>query len=386
MSQQSAHLLALVSIIGSSASSSWAVPSFYPLSMSPSAVSADGLVVVGSSGPPQGAQQAFRWTAEEGMVGLGVLSPGVPLASYVPVGVSGDGSTVVGSGWKWTAATGMAGLSSLPGSTHAYVYGISSDGSVVLGGASVLNSTGIALRVPCRWTRIGIQAIPGVPQGLSAHAQAASADGAVIVGSMYTPGARQQPPEQSEAYRYADNTGMVGLGDIPGGDFYSEAQAVSADGQVIVGISMTDNYTEPFRWTAEGSMVSLGRLPHNTFMAQQIAVNADGSVIVGWAITNTTHTYPPEPGVTLLSGFIWDQEHGMRDFKQELVDDFGFDLSGWGFLAPTGISADGRTIVGTGHGPEGQSGWVLVIPEPETLALGLVMMIVASRRRPLAGR
>ena len=376
-------------VVGMPVRFSWAVPTFYPLPMSPSAVSADGSVVVGTGGTSS-YKQAFRWTADQGTVDLGVVPGIVYGGSHTAKSVSGDGSVVIGSNsglgstgaWKWTSGTGTVSLASLSAGYYGAAYGISEDGSTVVGRAS---GQGVP-QVPCRWTSSGLQPLPGVPAGWFGHAQAASADGGVIVGSAYPSLPKQgDTPAQSEAFRYTDSTGLTLLSDVPGGASHSEAQAVSADGRVIVGIATTDNYTEPFRWTAEGSMISLGRLACNTFRAQQVAVNGDGSIIVGWAITKTQPS-PPEPGVPLVSGFIWDRAHGMRDFEQILGDDFGLDLSNWGYLAPTGISADGRTITGTGYGPEGQLGWVVVIPEPATLGLGLLMLIALSRQRRFGGR
>src|SRR4051812_29188909 len=57
-------------------------------------VSADGTVVVGEAGTTNYGNEAFRWTAANGMVGLGDL-PGATFYS-VAFGVSADGSVVTG--------------------------------------------------------------------------------------------------------------------------------------------------------------------------------------------------------------------------------------------------------------------------------------------------
>jgi hypothetical protein len=46
--------------------------------------------------------------------------------------------------------------------------------------------------------------------------------------------------------------------------------------------------------------------------------------------------------------FIWDVERGMRSMKGALEGDFGLDLSGWTLVRATGVSSDGRTVVGIG--------------------------------------
>ena len=40
----------------------------------------------------------------------------------------------------------------------------------------------------------------------------------------------------TEAFRWTEGSGMVGLGDLAGGSFYSVANAVNADGSVVVGV------------------------------------------------------------------------------------------------------------------------------------------------------
>jgi probable HAF family extracellular repeat protein len=74
-------------------------------------VSADGSVVVGSSSAQLGGE-AFRWTADTGMVGLGELPDGLGSFAWA---VSGDGSVVVGRAalpgdfepFLWDEAGGM---------------------------------------------------------------------------------------------------------------------------------------------------------------------------------------------------------------------------------------------------------------------------------------
>ena len=65
----------------------------------------------------------------------------------------------------------------------------------------------------------------------------------------------------AEAFRWTGQEGMVGLGDLPGGRFESNARGVSGDGRVIVGTShATTNNGEgniPFIWTEEWGMRSL---------------------------------------------------------------------------------------------------------------------------------
>jgi probable HAF family extracellular repeat protein len=69
---------------------------------------------------------------------------------------------------------------------------------------------------------------------------------------------------------------MTGLGDLPGGNFYSIAKGISADGSVIVGVSHSDKGQEAFRWTKNGGMQGVGDLQEGGFRSEASAVSADG--------------------------------------------------------------------------------------------------------------
>ena len=69
---------------------------------------------------------------------------------------------------------------------------------------------------------------------------------------------------------------FMGVGDLPGNSFASRAYAVSADGSVAVGWSISASGGEAFRWTSAGGMVGLGDLPGGGFFSEAFAVSADG--------------------------------------------------------------------------------------------------------------
>ena len=102
-----------------------------------------------------------------------------------------------------------------------------------------------------------------------------SGDGSVIVGE-------SNSASGNEAFRWTAASGMVGLGELPGGNFASTAFGVSGDGAVVVGQDSTATaFLEAFRWTQSGGMVGLGQLPDIGFWSTALAVSADGSTIVG---------------------------------------------------------------------------------------------------------
>ena len=311
-----------------------------------SGVSADGSVVVGYSDG-----EAFRWTQATGMVGLGDVPTEVfcnpesntcfeDVVYSKAYGVSADGSVVVGGGsywssyslneaFRWTQATGMVGLGG------GVAYGVSADGSVVVG-----QSGGGGFQA-FRWTQAtGVVGLGSLLIGDSSSASGASADGSVVVGK-----------SGDEAFRWTQGTGMVGLGYLPGvnGFFgFSEANGVSADGSVVVGYSnggngFNGNLIEAFRWTQAGGMVGLGVLSGG-IASYANGVSADGSVVVGYSATDP---------FTGAEAFIWNSSQGMRSLQQVLTNDYGLDLTGWSLDVAGAISADGLTIVGFGTNPNG---------------------------------
>jgi len=193
-------------------------------------VNADGTVVVG-----QGIDQAFRWTAATGMVGLGFL-PGdnESLAN----GVNADGTVVVGQAndasghgqaFRWTAETGMVGLDFLPGGTSSNANGVNASGKVVVGQALDASGANQAFR----WTRatrmqsvltllLAAKVVTMTGWQLRS-ANGVSADGTVIVGDGVDPLGQSQawiarlPKEDNEDCEEDDDN--QGDNDNQGGDF-----------------------------------------------------------------------------------------------------------------------------------------------------------------------
>ena len=168
---------------------------------------------------------------------------------------------------------------------------------------------------------------------------------------------------------------MVGLGDLPGGSFGSYSQAVSADGSTVVGFGNSVSGGEAFRWTFAEGMVGLGDFPGGSSFSVGNDVSADGSIVVGRGQSASGST-----------AFIWDETNGMRNLADVLANEFGLDLTGWDLREATGISDDGRTIVGYGFNPNDDlEAWVAVVPEPCSFVLAafafVSVCVVALRRR-----
>jgi probable HAF family extracellular repeat protein len=160
----------------------------------------------------------------------------------------------------WTQDAGIQLLADVEG----VALGVSGDGSSVVGA-----STGQAFR----WTKD-----KGLQQIVSGDAFAASFDGSVIVGR--TSG--------WQAFRWTEQSGVEQLGDLPGGIVASEAHDVSADGSIVVGWSSTDKDETAFIWDARYGMRDLHDVLNQQgvelvgwHLTSVEAVSADGLTLVG---------------------------------------------------------------------------------------------------------
>jgi probable HAF family extracellular repeat protein len=120
-----------------------------------------------------------------------------------------------------------------------------------------------------------------------------------------------------------------GLGDLPGGTYFSRALGVSGDGRVVVGgVDAGDG--GPFRWTEVDGFTHLQPGADGGILSTPFGVNGDGSVIAGLKV-NTAQR--PE-------AFRWTAETGavgLGDFPGGDFQSTAYDVSG-----------DGEVVVGYG--------------------------------------
>lgn len=239
-------------------------------------------VVVGSATASPSAVNAFRWTLEGGFEDLGSLAGfGTNVRSYA-YGVSDDGSRVVGNsemsgaahihrGFVWVegATTGVAdnaqmyelsGLHTVDGRSEAA--GISGDGRYVVGASEISLYSGFQA---IRWdiehietTGTASYQVLGTLGGSDARAIAVNRDGRVVVGEADNIDGNSEAFRWEEGGNWGDssNPQMESLGTL-GGKF-SIARGVNADGDVVVGeATLADDTYAAFRWTRETGMVSL---------------------------------------------------------------------------------------------------------------------------------
>jgi uncharacterized membrane protein len=357
-----ATLLLILPGLSSAGSFTWLGvldPSQYYGFNSNHALSGDGLTVVSSGVSAQGTTQAWRWTSATGIVSLGDV-PGEFVDSYAKA-VSFDGSVIVGYGYggpqqtnypqafRWTAETGMHGLGSaqpdfVPLSTAT---GVSADGSVIVGTTIVSGCDGVAFR----WTSASGFSTVNDSSGhclRNSEATGVSADGTTIVGNA--------------DLLFDGGNGYFGNGFIsqdggPALILPNVIRAVSGDGSLVVG--HTNRYpTHPFAWNEQSGTFLIPEIdpdPDSLSLNVATAVSADGQTIVG-LMRNTP--------------FVWTAAGGTQSVLDILASQ-GVIVDGriWNV---TGVSADGKVIIGDGDGPGGHQLWIAnIAPVPIPAAVYL---------------
>ncbi|MFL6621797.1 MAG: PKD domain-containing protein [Sulfurifustis sp.] len=295
----------------------------------PHDLSGNGAYVIGESN----AGEALRLTPEGAADFLGALPFGENTKTKR---ISVDGGAVIGSidiinnpnpqAFYWTPATGMQPVGGPPVSYQTVeARALSRDGSTVVGHIAMSGA-----RYAFQWTPTrGLMQLWGLTTStgeLNSTANAVSADGRVVVGA--SPSYRAA---DFEAFRWTEADSITGLGFLPGGAS-SVATHVSSDGSVIAGdaaVSSDVSQTEAFRWTAETGMVSLGVLPGAT-TSHLVGLSADGNVAVG----NSGN-----------EAFRWTPATGMVGLGR-LPDDVR--------TVATHVSANGQVIVGYSDHPNGR--------------------------------
>lgn len=192
-----------------------------------------------------------------------------------------------------------------------------------------LCSLGVAEAEPPRAQLIPLGDLPG--GAISSKGRAVSPDGTTVAGY-------SQSSLGNEAFLWTEAQGMVSLGDLPGWDVVAIPADVSNTG-VVVGRSHSGSVqpqgtfeeNEAFRWSPTTGMVGMGDLPGSPFASEAWGVSADGTVIVGWG------TYGPGIGAPWKEAWRWTAQTGMQRIGR--LDEEGESRA-------FGVSADGSVVVG----------------------------------------
>lgn len=253
--------------------------------------------------------------------------------------VNDDGNVIVGRAGTMAAiyrvGSGMQRIEFFSLTRNSTATGVNGDGTVVVGFCD--GST--AVPNPDRafvWTKgQGLRMIGCIwadPMATS-YAYGVSRDGTVVVGSSVRGLAAVQPTPGvralvNVAFRWTAAGGMQDLG-FPDGGNDSTATDVSADGTTVVGtwtVAATGE-TRGFCWTAAQGMVDLG------VRGGPVAVSGDGGVVVG------SGAIDGEQPASLYRGFRWTRARGATRVPGSAL--FG------GFGAACDVSADGALMIGT---------------------------------------
>lgn len=331
-------------------------------------VSLDGKAVVGSRG----------FLASLWIDGVGFVTLPDRGNESTALGANQDGSVVVGrrlddssiyyQAVRWTQSNSIV-------LGRGLARDVTPDGAVIVGRQDfgfLFNSTESQ---PFRWTEssgmVGLGYLPGPTETLGG-AVAVSADGAVIAG--YSSSANTFS-FNTEAFLWTQAGGMIGLGDLPGGNFNSTAIDMSADGSIVVGNGTTgavgnNEAQQGFRWTQSTGMVAMGA------GSRVDAISADGSTMVGHGLT----------ALNVSEAVLWNSVGAMHSIKA-LLQAQGIDMTGWVLNEATGVSADGRVIVGSARkNSEPFVNFIAIIPEPAGALLALQLVTIACGMSRFRGR
>jgi probable HAF family extracellular repeat protein len=204
---------------------------------------------------------------------------------------------------------------------------------------------------------------------------------------------------RTEAFRWTQATGIVGLGDLDGDGVFSAANAVSADGSIVVGSGRSAQGERAFLWDETNKMrnlqdvlvseYGLGSALAGWTLQSAVAISADGKVIagVGRNPDNQTESWLVDLNVTLIPG------DANGDGKVDLTD-FGILKSNFG----TGTTPEQGDFTGDGKVDLTDFGILkanfgkgagLAVPEPSGWVLAVLaglagLLLLSARRRPAA--
>jgi uncharacterized membrane protein len=308
-------------------------------------IASDGAYAVGSFNSKDG-RTGVRWVAESGaeqiVDGLNVAN-GINNAGAIAGAVPADGGSINGGHdlGAFAALTGAPGMLTIPLDSNSNGYDIADDGSVV--GLSFDDAFSTARAFV--WTAAeGMMQLPVNRPGNYSRANAISADGHVIVGW------NDQDNGDRTAVVWRDRvpTDIVDDSQIAVG----EASAVTADGSFVVGSSYYDKEGNSGSWRWDKATGSVTMIPNMPFA---FGVSADGHTVVG---NSGFFDNPPR------APMIWHEGVGTQlliDYlaQQGIAVPPDWNLSG-GLDA---ISGDGMLLGGWAFGPLGQQSYLIKIDE-----------------------
>jgi uncharacterized membrane protein len=126
------------------------------------------------------------------------------------------------------------------------------------------------------------------------EALAISSNASVVVGASSSSASNLR-----EAFRWTASGGATGLG-VAGSPPASSALGVSDDGAVVIGYH--ELTPQAFRWTAATGRVSLGFLPGSTPVSLAYGTSSDGAVVIGVSGVGRAFRWTAAEGMTPIPG------------------------------------------------------------------------------------
>ncbi|MCG3125615.1 MAG: hypothetical protein CHACPFDD_00440 [Phycisphaerae bacterium] len=181
------------------------------------------------------------------------------------------------------------------GDAWSVAYDLGADGAICGDSDSAENVHGFVRSADGVVFDVGTLAIPEYPSEAWAINDRGEAAGVSINWNL-----------DDEAFLWSSDTGMVGLGDLPGSEFYSWARGINNLSHVV-GISLSSKSgqsgqgyrQEAFLWTPETGMTGLGDLPGGQFQSVAADIN-DSDWVVGWSCSARG-----------CEAFLWTPQNGM---------------------------------------------------------------------------
>jgi len=352
--------------------------------MSISDISADGTAVVGSIGSSS-TGSIYLWTITNptftlvSSVGNGgacdVANGGAYISATLPNPANGGATTAA----RWSASTGqwtfLPGLSGQSGSSLSSASDISGDGQAVVGLAWISATKARAYR----WDPVNGTVDLGTLQdpSSSSRADGMSADGSTVTGYDSDP-----ITGVWRAAKWVNNVeSLVGcLDPVDPINGPSQGYAVSSDGTYIVGESSTGLFTPSgwnenhgWRWDAINGQIDIGTTPVDPFGWGNHSTIPTGVSADGSTVVGIAAIAQFGPGV-VRPMFIWREGSGMSLIKDYLVALGVPQAALWTINSVAGISADGRVLVGAGRNASNVSEpWMVVLaPMSETYCVAKV--------------
>ena len=253
---------------------------------------------------------------------------------------NGEVRGIIWSGSNWTTKTELGTLKA-DNSGSSFVYALSRDGSVAVGGA---DDGRVDLLRPIVWsgsnwaTKTNLGTLDS-SNSLDGSAHAVSDDGSIVVGSA----SDDSVPSRAIVWSGSNWATKTDLGTLKADNTgFSSANAVSSDGSLVFGQAHNDNgVMHATAWSGSNwaTKTDLGTLKSdNSGYSYANATSGDGSVVGGYADNDNGESH-----ATIWSGSNWSTKTDLGTLK---TDNSGRSLV-------YGISADGNFAVGMADNDNG---------------------------------